>query len=95
MRGKHEGARCCYVGPPDHCASCKMTRLSPAPHLTPSSLGVGHMYSRGWTKVIGDIMEANGRVGGFQFHMCELRSTTGTLSSGLDERTDGRMDERI
>jgi len=30
-------------------------------------------------------MEAGGRmdVGGFQFHMCELRSTTGTLSSGL------------
>lgn len=28
---------------------------------------------------------------GFQFHMCELRSTTGTLSSGLDERTDGQI----
>lgn len=32
MRGKHEGARCCYAGPPDHCASCKMTRASPSPH---------------------------------------------------------------
>lgn len=54
---------------------------------------VGHMYSRGWTKVVGDIMEAGGRmdVGGFQFHMCELRSTTGTLSSGLG-RTDARTD---
>lgn len=31
-------------------------------------------------------------VGGFQFHMCELRSATGTLSSGLGERTDGRTD---
>lgn len=59
-----------------------MTRL-------PFALHVGHMYSRGWTKVVGDIMEAGGRtdVGGFQFHMCELRSTTGTLSSGLG-RTD-------
>lgn len=64
----------------------------PSSPFTPFSLSAGHMYSRGWTKVIGDIMEANGRVGGFQFHMCELRSTTGTLSSGLDERTDGRTD---
>jgi len=46
-------------------------------------------------KVVGDIMEAGGRmdVGGFQFHMCELRSTTGTLSSGLG-RTDRSDDVR-
>lgn len=62
-------------------------RAFPLPSL------IGHMYSRGWMKVIGDIMEASGwtDVGGFQFHMCELRSTTGTLSSGLG-RTD-RFDD--
>lgn len=47
---------------PDHCASCKMTRA--APIYTPK----GHMYSRGWTKVVGDIM---GVQRGFQFHMRE------------------------
>lgn len=44
--------KCCYAGPSDHCASCKMTRLS---HLLSVS---GHMYLRGWTKVVGDIMES-------------------------------------
>lgn len=90
------------VGPPDHCASCKMTRLSPGalvsppppPRRTPSPLGAGHMYSRGWTKVIGDIMEANGRVRGLSVPHVWTSQHNGNPFFGVrrNGRTDGWMD---
>lgn len=96
MRGKH-GARCCcccyhrrrHVGPPNHCASCKLTR----------PLRVGHMYSRGWTKVVGDIMEeqTNGRTDGWTHglsvpHVWTSATQRKPFRAYAYERMDGRTD---
>lgn len=92
-RGKHRGRSS---------AMLVLPIIAQAARWRASPLRASHMYSRGWTKVIGDIMEAGGRtdghVGGLSVpHVWTSQHDGNPFLFGLrctDGRTDGHIRRR-